>query len=194
MLIDTSKGLELCGGDHDIYDVLLAEIYKASKEKQEVCKAYLEAGNMKDYAIEVHAMKGLAANIGAEEPRLKFYDHELKGKADDAQYCRGDFDNLITLWNQMLDEIEGLVDVDAISSTVEFESNGMTIEESEITEKLGKVAELLDDFEDDDAMDIVKDLLCYELPETTRDRIMKIYELIDDLEYTKAVDFINSLS
>ena len=191
MIIDTARGMELVGGDKDLYNELLVGFYKAAEDKQALLSRYLEAGDMPNYAIEVHATKGLSANIGAEELRAKAYEHEMKSKAGDAAFCAADFNNLIELWDRVLAEIEELAG-DAINASMTFESNGLSISDDELKAGLKRAYDALEDYDDEVASDEIKSLLAYDNSDENKNKLVKIFEQIDDLEYKKAQSLIES--
>ncbi|MDR1741426.1 MAG: response regulator [Synergistaceae bacterium] len=67
--LDVDLGMEYSGGDAAIYVAVLRQMYgkvDADLSKLEKLEQSLADGDIAEYAVKVHAMKGVFANIGAE--------------------------------------------------------------------------------------------------------------------------------
>ena len=85
--ISVHAGLDRVSGQRDIYEgslkLMLKEIEKCNKNLID----FLAAGDMHNFCIEVHSMKGSLANIGAMELSAKARDLEMASDKKNAGYC-----------------------------------------------------------------------------------------------------------
>jgi CheY-like chemotaxis protein len=85
--LSVQTGLDRVSGRRDVYEkslkLTIAEIEKCDKNLNN----FLEAGDIRNFSIEAHSMKGSLANIGATE--LSANAHALETAADrgDAAFC-----------------------------------------------------------------------------------------------------------
>ncbi len=64
----------------------LVRLFIKDKNKMIQLEQYLSDHNMKNYAIQVHALKGNARTLGADQLADIAYDHEMQSKADREEY------------------------------------------------------------------------------------------------------------
>ena len=97
--ISVKNGLSLAKGDMDIY-LDLIEIFIKEHEKQDVMQELIAQRNMKDYAVLVHGLKGNARTLGADKLADMAYEHEMKSKAEEAEYVTDHWDELVAVWEE----------------------------------------------------------------------------------------------
>jgi signal transduction histidine kinase/CheY-like chemotaxis protein/HPt (histidine-containing phosphotransfer) domain-containing protein len=83
----TATGLDRVSGQRDVFEkslnLMLKEIDKSTKNLNE----YLAAGNLRDFCIEVHGMKGSLANIGMMKLSADAYELEKASDRGDGGLC-----------------------------------------------------------------------------------------------------------
>ena len=62
--LDVNAALEFVG-DLDLYREILYDYYMAIDEKSKKIRGYIENNNIKEYTVEVHAIKSSSRMIGA---------------------------------------------------------------------------------------------------------------------------------
>lgn len=93
--VDFNKGIYNCGGNEEIYRSI-AEVYVDDVDsKAELIRSYKDLGNIKDYVIEVHALKSASRSIGAEPLASLAESLEKAGKADNVSEINDKTDALI---------------------------------------------------------------------------------------------------
>ena len=100
--VDVDKSLELFG-DMETYNETLEEFLNGVNEKLGNLKKYKEASDMANYAIYAHSLKSDARYLGFTKLAELALDHEMKGKANDADYVFNNYDYLIAEANKMID-------------------------------------------------------------------------------------------
>jgi CheY-like chemotaxis protein len=123
--INTVKGIAMTGGNLENYLQTLAIFYKDGQEKISEITKCLEAGNMRDYTIYVHALKSASASIGAAEISASAKLLEEAGN-------QGDSDFINTHNHKFLSDLETLLN--NINAALLSANTGMKT--TEITENL----------------------------------------------------------
>ena len=75
--IDIYSGLMKCGNDVDEYLQILQIVVEFGEEKCKMLERYALEGNYENYTIDVHALKSVAANIGAHRLSTMAKIHEM---------------------------------------------------------------------------------------------------------------------
>lgn len=92
--VDVEKSLELFG-EMDMYNGTVDDFLNEVGRKVADLKKYKEASDMANYAIMVHSLKSDARYLGFTKLAEMAYEHELKSKANDRNYCFENFDSLM---------------------------------------------------------------------------------------------------
>jgi len=79
--LDIAVGLENCGSE-ELYLQTIENFYKLIDTKSEKIERCVDAGEVYDYTVEVHALKNTARMIGADELSEQFYQMECLGKEE----------------------------------------------------------------------------------------------------------------
>lgn len=80
--LDRSVGIEYCGTE-DLYEEVLADFYHLIDAKSEKIETLLKENDIRNYTIEVHALKSTARMIGATELSELAFKMEQAGNAED---------------------------------------------------------------------------------------------------------------
>jgi signal transduction histidine kinase/CheY-like chemotaxis protein len=102
--VDMDTGLDLCGGDMDIFVFALESFIKHTPESINRLR-YVTAENLQNYATAVHGLKGVCAAIGAEASRAKAFDLEKAAKAGDLDTVLAENDGFLRDTEILLDNI-----------------------------------------------------------------------------------------
>ena len=88
--IDIDHALELLG-DMEMYNMTLHDYLEEIDDKRKQLKDYLDVRDMANYAILVHSMKSDAKYLGFMRFADIAYQHELKSKENNYDYCKENF-------------------------------------------------------------------------------------------------------
>ena len=80
--LNTDSGLELCGGDYNLYFKSL-RLYVSNMPQTLENMRIVTAETLRDYAAYAHGAKGICDYIGAEDARKAAYNLETMAKAGD---------------------------------------------------------------------------------------------------------------
>jgi len=133
-------GLGMVEGQRDVYRQILRLMIKEIEKCNRNLSAFLAAGNMRGFCIEVHSMKGSLANIGVIELSEKAYALEIASGKEDISFCVSNLPHLLQTLESLRQQL-----VDA------FSSNTGNLEMIEIPPELPPIFESLTDaFKDTD--------------------------------------------
>ena len=99
--VDVDHGLELLG-DMEMYNMTFQDFLAEVEDKFNRIKAYREAKDMPNYAIEVHSLKSDCKYLGFMTLADIAYQHELKSKEADQAWVDENFAALETEYNKTL--------------------------------------------------------------------------------------------
>ena len=97
--IDYEKGIELLG-DLSMYQETMKDFLENIDERVSKLEHYKD--DMKNYAIEAHALKSDSKYLGFTTLAELSYSHELKSKENDTDYINDHFQELITEVNRII--------------------------------------------------------------------------------------------
>jgi signal transduction histidine kinase/FixJ family two-component response regulator/HPt (histidine-containing phosphotransfer) domain-containing protein len=80
-------GLDRVSGQRDVYTRSLKLTIKEIEKYDKELRAYLTSGDMHNFSIAVHSMKGSLANIGAMELSAQARELEMASDRSDVDYC-----------------------------------------------------------------------------------------------------------
>lgn len=80
--LDREVGISYCGLE-ELYVEVLEDFYKLIDSKSEKIESLLASGDIRNYTIEVHALKSTARMIGATELSEMALEMEMAGNAND---------------------------------------------------------------------------------------------------------------
>lgn len=107
--IDQKAGLIYCGGSEEMYHVILDTFRKQKDRYHNGLKGYFAKNDWKNYAILTHSLKSTAATIGAKTLSEQARRHETAAKTKDAKTIRENFDALLALYDEVLEEIGKMI-------------------------------------------------------------------------------------
>ena len=99
--VDVDSGLELLG-DIETYNDILNEFITNNEERLKKIENYKNNNDMKNYAIEVHALKGDSKYLGFTKLAELALNHQLKSENNDIDYVNNNYKELIEEANRIL--------------------------------------------------------------------------------------------
>ena len=102
---DIDKALELLG-DMEMYNETVSDFLEEVEEKWQRIQDYQLAGDMPNYAIEVHSLKSDARYLGFYVLGDIAYNHEMASKENNVQYVNEHYPELVAEYEKTLDIIK----------------------------------------------------------------------------------------
>ena len=108
-ILDIQAGLDYCGDAED-YLYALETYEKSVDEKADIISTNLESGDFESFTLNVHSLKSTSLAIGARELFQRAKDLEAAGKEEDAEVCRRDLPELISLYKELGESLKRILD------------------------------------------------------------------------------------
>ena len=102
--VDIDYSLSLLG-DMVMYDETLKDFMDNITTRRKSLDKYKDS-DMKNYAIEVHALKSDCKYLGFMKLADIAYEHELKSKADDSKYVGDNYDKLLEEYKKLIKNLK----------------------------------------------------------------------------------------
>ena len=103
--IDVDSGIDILG-DIDTYNETLEDFLVESEDRLPKIEEYKNKGDMENYAILVHAMKGDSKYLGFSTLAELSLNHQLKSQDNDLDYVNEHYDELIKEANRVIDLVK----------------------------------------------------------------------------------------
>ena len=176
--IDISEGIKNCGSEKLFYE-LLGDFYKLIDSKSDKLEKCLEENLIKDYTIEVHALKNTARMIGAMELSHMSYELEKLGNANAVDTIKEKNPDYIALYRGYKDKLKeyGEKSVEEIKS--------VSIEE--IKNILMRIHDAMDTFDLDEADIAMKELEACELPDNFKKKCQELSVYVSDVAMEEVI-------
>ena len=170
--VDILEGIKNSGSEKLFYE-LLGDFYKLIDMKSEKLEKCLEDNMIKDYTIEVHALKNTARMIGAMELSKLSYELEMLGKANDVEKIKEKSSEHIKLYRSYKDKLKeyGIKNIEETKTV----SNG------EIKDILMRIHDAFDTFDLDSADEAMKELESCTLPQNIKNKVNELSAYVADV-------------
>ena len=170
--LDVEEGIKNCGSIELFYE-LLKDFYKLIDSKSEKVESCINEGLIRDYTIEVHALKSMARMIGALELSEQFYQMEKLGNAGNKEEIQERTPEILAHYRSYKELLKDHVKSD------EAEKEEVSFEQIERT--LKRIRDSVDVFDLDEADAAMKELTSYELPDNIKPLVEKLGVLLTDV-------------
>ena len=195
MGINAAHGLKYMGGSHSLYMKVLRDFREMLLEKEEQLKAMLNKEDVSGYAIIVHALKGNARNVGADELAEEAFELEKKSKAGRLEEVEVQSPIIFNMMRTLGENLDKYLLSNAHDEQVEKEpapKEKLFLSEEEWKQKLRILNQHLDDFDNDGIAACILEIKQYELSED-RQKLMRMCEkAVNDFAYDVAMDIVAS--
>lgn len=189
--ITPSKGLSYTGENVKMYSAILEDFKKSAPLKKTLLSSLLENEDIGRYTIEVHALKSLAATIGAEELNYKAAELEKKGHLRD-------LDAIETLHEGLIDEFEEVEkEISSIVDSLKPKEKKVPLLREKAGEILRDLFHAMNDFDYDTAEKTIKELDKYEYDSLVAESFERLKDCVDRIDYEatkkQAIEMISLL-
>lgn len=182
--IELDKAVEF-SGDEEVYFVILEEFYATSDGRVASIEKYFNSGDIKNYTIEVHALKSSAKIIGDNELSEMARELEHAGNEKNIKLIEEKTNDLISRYKKLK---QCLADI--------FENNGdenlPEIEADELSEAITYLEQAVRSYDADMASAVVKELGTYKLPESFVDTYRRIRALLAEVKFDEILGMIST--
>ncbi len=178
--IDSKEGVKN-SGSKELFLSFLGDFYRLIDMKTAKVRDCLENGFIKDYTIEVHALKSTARTIGAMELSKKFFMLEKAGDKNDLETINNETEKVLAEYNALKDVLRPFADDGDDSDKREASYD-------EIIDILSAIKESADAFDLDGVDSALSSLKEIRLPEGTTDHMTRLTALVTDVATDEIIE------
>ncbi len=198
--VNTQVGVSQCFGSVELYFELLRTVMLEGRMKHSIMKEYIATDNIKSYMIEVHALKSIAASVGANELSETAKKHEEEAKNENYIFVQTRGKELLDMHKQFLNSIEAVLLLNDGEKVVEVDCDKNTHTRSlslseipfvDIEETLRDICGLIADYEDEQAINKLEMLNCVKLTPKLSEKVIKALDELKMLNYNMALKILS---
>lgn len=182
--IDAAEGIKNCGGK-ELFETLLSDFYHLIDLKSVVLVKSLAEKKLKEYTIEVHALKNCARLVGAIELSKDFADLENLGNSGNMEEVKKGTPKVLKTLRQYK---EILAPFEKLESTQKEQ-----VSKDTIIECLRSMEEAVEAFDIDSVDAALKCINTYELPDSCRKPLELLNAYVADVALEKILAMIKEL-
>ena len=195
--VDCNRGLLNCGNNLENYISLLKVVYEDGMIKVERLRELAEAKNYAEYGIEAHALKSVAASIGATDLSEMAKDHEFANYDGRFEFIDGNYSDLVAQYRSLLDDIGLELKARGVlgsSEGVSSEENPkLPISKEEMDKALITIRNSIEDFDADTALEKLDWLLGFDIGSDGELALKRARNCLNDFQYDEAAANVNNL-
>ncbi|MCM1175689.1 MAG: ATP-binding protein [Blautia sp.] len=195
MGINAANGLKYMGGSRSLYKKVLRDFRDILHEKEAQLKDMLSKEDISGYAIIVHALKGNARNVGADELAEEAFELEKKSKAGRLEEAEVQSPILFSMMRTLGENLDRYMETEmpgAGAGKEEETAEKQQISEEEWKKKLELLHRQLDDFDGDSVLESITELKQYQLTEENRRLLRMCEKAVSDFAYDVAMEIVSS--
>ncbi len=182
--LNVAEGIKNCGSEK-LFTELLGDFYKLIEPKCTKLEKCLADGMLRDYTIEVHALKNTARMIGAMELSELFYQMEQLGNAGEEEEIIKRTPEVLKLYKSYKEILKEYgQDEHKQLSVVPYD----TIEETLI-----RLHDAMDSFDLDGADAAMRELETYSLPQEMQPMLVKLSEYMADVAMEEVLNLTSEM-
>ena len=170
--LDVEEGLRNCGTAELFYS-LLGDFHRLVESKAAKIENCLAAGAVKDYTIEVHALKNTARMIGAMELSKEFYELEMLGHKEEREALAEKTPAVLAHYRSYLPILAPFAETD--------DGEKQDVDTALMVETLQRLSDAIDSFDLDGADAAVAELERYRWPESMQPQMQHLRALVADV-------------
>lgn len=182
--LDVKEGIKNCGSKELFYS-LLGDFYKLIDTKSAKVEQCLYEDKIRDYTIEVHALKSMARMIGALELSDLFYQMEKLGNAEEKEEIIRRTPEVLVLYRSYKQIL-----ADYVAEEVEDKTKVST---EQIKQTLIRIHDAMDGFDLDEVDNAMKELETYEFTETMKPMVEKLSVYVTDVAMEEVLNLTQEM-
>lgn len=168
---------------------ILRQVYSDGRKKVRLLGELVERQAFKEYTIEVHALKSVAALIGQKELSEMAKAHEMAGKKEDYGFIIKNLDKLLAKYSAVLAYIS-----DRFVDEMMQQQHSETLEEvsrQELESVIGEMNQALGEYDLDGFGSLLKKMSKFKVSDEQRALLDKMQTAGDDFDYDALEELIS---
>ncbi len=178
--VDMAAAVRNCGSQQAFF-ALISTVYKEGVKKLRCIEDYYKNRDLENYRIEVHALKSVAATIGAKKLSELSRIHEQAVIDGNINIVDESFPELTDMYRTLLDDIKKYTD----EPTVDCEDKP-DIDDEKLRSGLADLYEHISFFQDKQALSLCGELLKHNLSDVVLEQLEKIKDALLLFDYDMA--------
>lgn len=187
--IELDRGLRYCGGQVKTYLSILKMVYQSGEKQLKKLRTLHEENMLKEYTIQIHALKGQLLNIGATELAVLAKRLEQAGKEGDSDYIDGHLEGFVKEYQILLNQLKVLLGKYQLLEKDTEKNMGR----AEFTELVKNVWKALEEFDFARASELVHSVSKEELSSNDAKTYEQLCQFLDDMDVGKIEELLNEL-
>ncbi len=183
--IDVEEGIKVADGE-DIYLVVCKNFYDTAPGRIEMLEEYYSKQDIRNYTIQVHALKSSARLIGAYSLSEQAWNLEQAGRADDLEEISAKTEGLIADYRSLLQEL------DSVYGDTSEEDSRELIDTDTLRGNLRDLRELVEAFDMDTAAMLLDSLEEYRMPDDFAESYKKIKAYMAEVERDSILSLLDN--
>ncbi len=183
--LNVEEGVKNCGSEELFYS-LMTDFYKLIDAKSKKVEAFLKEGKIKDYTIEVHALKSMARMIGAMDLSEQFYQLEKLGNSEEVEEITKRTPKILEWYQGYKDSLKQHV--------MEESTEKAEVSNEEIKAALMQLKDAVDSFDLDGADEAMQTLKGYDFPDNMKPMIEELEVLVTDVAMEDIMELTDRLA
>ncbi len=190
--INVEESMKYLSDDMRHYKELLSVFIRDSEKKMALVKAKATRASLDEYMVLVHGLKSNARLLGMDElARLALW-HESTAMSDNCEEIEKELPKLISVWEAYLRTINEVAGVELKKMSEGCRTSGnKELDISRFEALKEKVLLLIEQFEQEEAVNILMQLLEYRLDKKTESSIRTAISLLNDFSYDEALQVLS---
>ena len=182
--LDTAMGMKY-SGNRELYVTLLGDFYKLIERKAGKIEKCLAEEQLRDYTIEVHALKNTARMIGATELSERCYELEQYGNQQDKEQLEKLTPPMLVLYRSYKSILA------SYAQTTDNDKETMSI--AQLVELLEQIQQAVEVFDLDTVDFLMKQLEVCQVPDTYKEQLEELRALVADVAMEEIIALIDQI-
>ncbi len=191
--INITEAMSHHSGTWDDYMELLYLFYVDGLKKPQYLKSLVETKDWKNYEIEIHGLKGAAANLGAADLSKKAKSLEEACHNGENDYIIIHMDDFMSEYTDLLQEIKHILDKKKYFDQDSAVGEKPAIDQTELLDGIKEALTLIENFRSKECAKKVNDLLTYSLEPSVMGALEKIKMDLKQYEDDEAEEELHAL-
>ncbi|MBR1909154.1 MAG: response regulator, partial [Lachnospiraceae bacterium] len=192
-VINYDTGLANVGGQTEAFASVVNAYYREGTNKIQIISELLSKNDIKNYIIEVHALKSSSAAIGADGMAGLFRELEFAGKAGNIEFIESHTDNVLNVFGNVLDKVKGYLTengmFEGVNDIAEPEGEELPLD----TTVLDNIINALSNFNIKETEDAISECVRVNYGHDINSVFREVKSSLEIFDYHKAKDLLTDL-
>ncbi len=172
-------------GNEQLFNTILKEYYMSIDKKSDIIEKYWKENNWKNYTIEVHSLKSLSKQIGAEKISEIAAEMEAAGNCENTELINQKTEYLLCEYRKYKDILKPLFDNDETKTE-------KLIENDKIIDMLEKMQTAIEDFDILEIDDVMSEMSEYKYPDIHIQHFERLKQAVEESNLENCIEILKA--